>query len=352
MGTDGAIPHAARERQAVRRDPTIIDVARLSGVSKSTVSNVIHGSAPVAAQTRARVEAAIEQLHYRPNGLARDLKRRHAATAGVLVGDLSNPFYAELTKLIERRIAGAGYVAIICDTDSDPAVERERIELLLEQRVAGVLLTYFGGDERTLQSVQRAGVPIVGVSVIDRRFDSVASDDAAGARLAARHLAELGHRRIAYVRSPGTEAPTNRARLRGLRDVARAMGLTPGPVVTLDHPARGAVLLSDVLAAREPPTAYVAGNDVTALALIEQLESCGVPVPQAASVVGFDDIPLASYHRIALTTLRQPATELADRAVERLLQRIGTAGEPPQRLQERLQPTLITRGTTAPPPAR
>jgi LacI family transcriptional regulator len=340
-------------RRPRRRDATIIDVARLSGVSKSTVSNVIHDSAPVAESTRTRVQAAIERLNYRPNALARDLKRRHTATAGVIVGDLANPFYAELTKLIESRIAAAGYAAIICDTDGDRRAERERIDLLLEQRVAGVLLTYFEGDERTIQNVRRSGVPVVGVSVIDQRFDCIASNDAGGARLAARHLVDKGHRRIAYVRSARTETSTNAARLRGLRDATRRAGLAPGPVVTLDPAAAGRTVmaLEEVLSGRGAPTAYLAGNDVTALALIDRLEAAGVSVPADASVVGFDDIALASHARIALTTVRQPIAELAERGVARLLERVAAdGGEPRRRMHERLAPALIERGTTARPP--
>ncbi len=342
-------PASARSRR--RREATIVDVARLSGVSKSTVSNVVHDSAPVAEQTRLKVQAAIERLNYRPNALARDLKRRHTATAGVIVGDLANPFYAELTKLLESRIANAGYAAIICDTDGDRETERARIDLLLEQRIAGVLLTWFDGDDQTLRNVHRAGVPVVGVSVSDPRFDCVASNDSHGGRLAGEHLIELGHRSVAYVRSTGTEPSTNAARLRGMRDSLRRAGLDPGPVVTLDGPpGRGAVSIDELLAARDAPTAYLAGNDVTALALIDRLEAAGVSVPGGASVIGFDDIPLARHARISLTTLRQPTAELAQRGVDRLLQRVqsGTA-EPRKPLHDRLLSELVKRGTTAPP---
>jgi LacI family transcriptional regulator len=165
---------------------------------------------------------------------------------------------------------------------------------------------------------------------------------------------ELGHRRLAYVRSPRTETSTNAARLRGVRDAVRGAGLKPGPVVTLDPSAATptVVALEEVLDARDAPTAYLAGNDITALALIDRLEAVGVSVPGQASVVGFDDIALASHARIALTTLRQPIAELAARGVGRLLERVSGDGGDRRRMKARLSPELIERGTTAPPPRR
>lgn len=342
-----------RTRRAKTGRATIVDVARLSGVSKSTVANVINGTAPIANHTRDRVLAAIEELGYRPNALARDLKRRRTTTVGVLVGDLANPFYAELTKLIERRCSLAGYATIIAHTDGDRETERERLGVLLEQRVSGIVLLYFTGAREHVEAVGRDGVPIVGVSVFDRGFDCVASDDAAGTRLAADHLAALGHERIAYVPGVGTESSTNRARQRGWRQALRAAGLTPGPVVGLDASVagRGVTTLDAVLADAEQPTAYVAGNDLTALDMIDRLEAEGVRVPRDASVVGFDDIPPARLGRLSLTTVRQPIHGLATHGVERLLARMDPQAGPDAgpAVQRRLPLELIVRGTTASP---
>lgn len=339
------------ERSTQGRRATIVDVARLSGLSKSTVANVINGSAPLSEQTRERVLAAIEELGYRPNALARDLKRRRSATVGVLVGDLVNPFYAQLTNLIERRCAAAGYATIICHTDGDRATERERLGVLLEHRVAGVVMLYFTGDRAHIDEVERDGVPIVGVSVFDRAFDCVASDDAAGTRLAVDHLAQLGHERIAYVPGVGTEASTNRTRLRGWRQALRRVGLADGPVVAMDASVRGreTTTLEAVLAGDAAPTAYVAGNDLTALDLIDRLEEHGLAVPADASVVGFDDIPPARLRRLSLTTVRQPIEMLAQHGVARLLARLGDGDGVEKRAHERLPLELIERATTAPP---
>ncbi|MGA2011120.1 MAG: LacI family DNA-binding transcriptional regulator [Solirubrobacteraceae bacterium] len=332
-----------------RRDATIVDVARVSGVSKSTVSNVIRNPGLVAEATRRRVLDAIEHLDYRPNAVARDLKRMRTGTVGVIVGDLANPFYAELTKLIERRTTGAGYATIICDVDGSGDAERERMELLLEQRVSGVFMTYLKGEGDAIEAAQRAGVPLVGVSVFDRRLDSIVSDDAVGARLAVEHLTSLGHVRIAYVPSQRTEPPTNASRLRGLHAAQRGAGLPPGVAVAIaGTPERNQRTLAAVVHDGDRPTAFLAGNDVTALELIDRLEAAGLRVPGDASVIGYDDIPLARLGRVSLTTLHQPISELAAFGVARMLARIEfREGPDAAPLQVRLAPELIVRGTTA-----
>lgn len=344
---------AGNERAPERRQrATIVDVARASGVSKSTVANVINGTVPLSDQTRDRVLAAIETLGYRRNVLARDLKRRRSTTLGVIVGDLANPFFAELTKRIEQQASRAGYATIICDTDGSPATESEKLGVLLEQRVAGILMLYFSGDEQRIAEVEHDGVPIGGVSVIDRALPCVASDDAKGARLAVEHLAQLGHERIAYVPSVGTETSTNVARKRGWREALKRAGLPRGPVVTLASSAgRRLATLDDTLAGPGRPTAYFAGTDLTALELMDRLEAAGLDVPADASVVGFDDIPVAGLRRIALTTLRQPIADLAELGVSRLLERVDAppTDDPAPREHKRLTPELIVRGTTASP---
>jgi DNA-binding LacI/PurR family transcriptional regulator len=331
---------------------TIIDVARLSGVSKSTVSNVVHGSAPVAQRTREKVLQAIEELGYRPNALARDLKRRRTATVGVVVGDLANPFFGELTKSIEQRTAEAGYAAIICDIHSAADTDREKVALLREQRVAGILMMYFGGDAMVIEEVRRAAVPIIGVSVLDSRFDCVVTDDAKGAAIAVDHLAELGHQRIAYVPGDATEASTLAARLQGWKRALRRHKLRRGPIVTMnEHSAiKGTIGLETALASDDPPTAYFASNDTTALRLIDRLDEAGVRVPQDVSVVGFDDIWIAGLRRVGLTSVRQPVGELAALGVERLLLRIAQVDVDPDApaTQQKLAPTLIPRTTTGP----
>jgi LacI family transcriptional regulator len=341
----------ASERASQRvHQPTIIDVARLSGVSKSTVSNVIRGAEYLADDTRDRVLAAIDELGYRPNALARSLQRRHTALLGLVVGDLMNPFFAELSRLIEQHAARAGYATIICNTDGEPEAERHRLELLLEQRVSGVVMLHFSGGHELIESAHKANVPVVGVSTYDRGFDCFAVDDAKGARLAVEHLIELGHERIAYVPSSYPEASVSAARLRGWSETLEGAGLRRPDLVALPTGAAGDDL-GGLLEGPDAPTGFFVGNDVTALRLIDELERAGLSVPRDVSVVGFDDIAVASLGRLALTTIRQPTHELARRGIERLLLHIEAGGDggPGRSRPRRMKPEIVVRGTTAPP---
>lgn len=322
----------------MRRHPTILDVAQTSGVSKSTVSNVIRGTGGVSMDTRRRVLEAIAALGYRPNAVARHLVQRRASTFGLLVGDLGNPFYSELAKLVERQASEAGYATMICNTDGRPALEAARVESLLEHRVAGIIMLQFSGAGSVVGELLAQGVPLV-VASWELRCDCVSVDDAAGARLAVEHLLALGHRRIAYVSSELVEPVTDTLRFEGYCATLERAGLAPRYVRWED--------VEEEL--HQPPTAFFVSNDVVAIQLLEVLEERGLRVPADASVVGFDDIALAGLRRISLTTVAQPREKLARFAVEILLRRIGDRDGLPLQ-QRRLEPRLVIRGSTGPPP--
>ena len=337
----------------MRKPPTILDVAETSGVSKSTVSNVIRGAGNVSSTTRDRVLEAVAQLGYRPNALARNLVRQRTSTLGLVVGDLANPFYSELAKLIEACASEAGYTTMICNTDGRAEGERARVESLLEHRVAGILMLQFSGDGAIVGELLAQDVPLVVASCWEERSDCVAVDDVAAARRAVEHLVALGHERIAYVSSALVEPATDRARQLGFRQALG--GADTQPVVRLEHPAylrsdtdlRAAV--ERVLDGSDPPTAFFCSNDLVAVDLLETLEQAGVAVPAAVSVVGFDDIALAGLARVGLTTVAQPTDELARRGVELLLRRIDGGADLPLD-QRRLEARLVVRASTARPP--
>src|SRR3954463_4460071 len=244
------------ERWASQR-PTIVDVAALSGVSKSTVSNVLRGEGRVSEATRARVLDSIEALGYRPNSLARDLVGRRSNTIGVVLGDLANTFYAELVKLLELRISEAAYTTIVCNTDGRSELERARVEMLLERAVSGIVMLQFSGDGAVLEELAVARVPVVVVSCWEERADCVAVDDRAGMAAAVEHLAGLGHRRIAHVASHLVEDSTRAARAAGYEAAMRAHGLQPRVLDADDEPALG------------DATAFAAANDLIAVQLID-----------------------------------------------------------------------------------
>ena len=346
-----------REHRLRQPGPTILDVARAAGVSKSTVSNVIRGADGVAAATRERVLATATAVGYRPNALARNLVQRRTTTVGIVVGDLANQFYSELAKLAEQHLAALGLATMICNTDGHPRNEREKIEMLLEHRVAGILMLQFSGERSILSQLRAAGVAVVVVSQWDEDADCVAIDERLGAELAVWHLLELGHRRIAYLSSDLVEQQTDSARLDGYGRALGRAGARPDPEL-VRRLGQLAYLRSDdslrteirrMLTLGDPATALFASNDLLAIDLLETVEELGLVVPRDVSVVGFDDILVAGLARISLTTVVQPREELARIGIELLLERID-AGAEKAPLQCLLPPSLVVRGSTGPPP--
>jgi LacI family transcriptional regulator len=276
---------------------------------------------------------AAAELGYRPNGLARQLVLKRTSTLGVVVGDLANPFYGELVKLLERHAHERGYTTTVSNTDGRVEREAARVAALIEQRVAGIAMLQFSGDRSILDDLIADGIALVVVSSTDARVDSVGVDETHGVSLAVRHLAGLGHRRIAYVTSPLVEERTNRARHESFASECRRAGCEQ-------------VALELAAAPADAITGYAAANDMIAIELIEKLERSGARVPADASVVGFDGIALGGLARIGLTTVAQPREQLAEVGVRLLLERIESGPAAPPR-QILLEPHLIVRTTTA-----
>lgn len=316
------------------------------------MSNVIRGAGRVSDATRRRVLDSIDALGYRPNALARDLVRRRANTIGMLVGDLANTFYAGLVKLMEVEASDGAYTTMVCNTDGELALERARVETLLERAVVGVVLLQFSGDGTVLEALRDAQVPAVVVSCRDERVDCVAVDDRAGMSAAVEHLYDLGHRAIAHVSGHLVEDSTRAARAAGYEGAMRRHGLPPRLLSADDWEDAdpGAVRrLRDLVAGKDGLTAFAAGNDVMAIRLIDLLEAAGLRVPEDVSVIGFDGIELGAHSRIALTTIAQPREELTTRGLELLLDRVrsGSVATAPRCVT--LEPQLIVRHSTAPP---
>jgi DNA-binding LacI/PurR family transcriptional regulator len=337
--------------------PTIFDVAALAGVSKSTVSNVIRGTDGVAASTRDRVERAIEILGYRPNVLARQFVQQRTTILGVLVGDLDNPFYAEMAKRVERYAFDAGYTAMFCNIEGEEDFALSRVESLLEQRVAGVLFLAFFGRSPDVQRRLDATAPVVFAGLREDWGDSVSVNDSGGAKLATGHLIELGHRRIAYLTTDHVEPRASRARLGGYRSVMRAAGAAPGPVITWAADSEDAtvknqrVRLLDQLTGRNGVTAVFCSNDLGAIGLLEFADRHGIDVPGELSIVGFDNVQLAGLARISLTTVSQPFDDIARMGVEAVLGRLSGSITGAFR-HEVVRPELVVRTSTGPPRAR
>jgi LacI family transcriptional regulator len=344
---------ASRSRvRADARPPTIIDVAARAATSKSTVSNVLQGKIHVDERTRARVLDAIAELGYRTNAAARHLRQR-PRVLGVIVGDLRNPFHAELATHIEQCASAAEHTMLLATTNALPQQEAQRVEALVEHRVAAVLFLAFSGDTSVLRAFPD-DIPRLFVSFRAPGGTSIAVDEEEGARLAVEHLRSLGHERISYVSTSLEHEPrTDAARFAGYARTLEGYGVDPHALPSLRlagngdaDPAEVKEQLVELLAGPDRPTAVFAASDFTAIEVMEAADAAGLEIPGDLSVVGFDDIELSGLSRISLTTIAQPMGELADRAVRRAL-----ADPQPRRARNMLlPPRLVVRDSTGPAP--
>jgi len=302
---------------------------------------VIRGATAVSPAVRNRVLAAVSELGYRPNDIARQLVRQRTTTLGVFVGDLGNPFYGELVKLFERHAHADGFTTIVCNTDGSADREAAHVEALLERRVAGVALLQLGGGPSLLDLLRAEGVPAVVVSSTHPDVDSVGVDELRGLSLAVGHLASLGHRRLAYVTSGYVEERTNDVRHDSFSAACTVHRCDEAEPMQLDVDA---VLAGAAPELDRDATGFVAANDLTAIALVEALGRQGRTVPRDASVVGFDGIALTALAGVGLTTVAQPREEMARTGARMLLDRIAGNGAPPRRVV--LEPVLVVRTTT------
>jgi len=332
------------------RRPTIVDVAARAGVSKSLVSNVFRGVPTVTPTRRDAVLQAARELGYRPNALARSLVERRTRAMGVLVSNLHNPFFADVIDGLQAHADEAGYSVFLASGHRAAAAEERTVEALLQQRVDGLVLL---SPNLPGRDVARAAA-VVPVVVVGRRYrdaphaDSVVSDDDVGTELAVRHLAELGHRCIAYI--GGGRRAGARERSRGYRRAMAAAGLPIGPEVDDDgHTTEegGYRAAQQLLAGAPRPTAVLAVNDLAAVGAMDAVEAAGLRVPDDISIVGYDNSTLAGLRHIALTSIDQPRLEMGRRAAELLLGRVEGGGGRGRHVL--LTPRIVVRSTTGRP---
>lgn len=332
------------------RRVTTRDVAALAGVSQPTVSLVLSGNprARVARDTRARVLDAARQLGYQPNLLARGLVSRRSYALGIIVPDLDNPFFTEVVSGAERVAADEGYAVLLCDARRT-LVERH-LRTLMARQVDGIIIDASAAG--TLAADERLwGMNVVLVDELPGRWPGVASDAPEAGRVAARHLLNLGHRRLAFM-GPATDAYGFRMRERGFTTALREAGLAIDSPRLRRSPATvagGNAAMRELLALHRPPSAVFCANDLMALGTLKACAAAGVDVPRQISIVGCDDIEMARIVTPELTTVRVPARGLGARAARLLLERItGIVPRPRRAAAKPLPVELIVRGTTAP----
>ncbi len=338
----------SKPSRAPHRAPTIIDVARRAGVSKSLVSRVMRGESSVSASSRAAVVAAAEELGYRANAVARSLVQRRTYNVGVVVSDLHNIFFAEVLDGLYAAAAEGGYRTLITTGNRDPAAEERALEQLLELRADGVVLAGSRMPAAAIAAAARV-VPIAAVGSVLQLpgVDVVVDDDFAGAVLAVEHLAGLGHRDIALIDGGGGAGAAERRA--GYRSAMESVGLKshvriePGDF-TESGGHEGARRL---LASRRRPTAIFASNDQSAVGALNAVNEAGLDVPDDVSLMGYDNTALAALRHISLTTIHQPRNQIGEMAMKAVLRRIERPGSPARR--HVLAPKLVVRATTAPP---
>jgi DNA-binding LacI/PurR family transcriptional regulator len=345
---------------------TLLDIARASGFSVSTVSIVL-SEAPlsqnVSATTREHIRTIARQLGYHPDAYARSLRRRSTQTIGVLAFDLSDPFCTPIMRGIQGSLRAAGYLPLFVDAQAQRRLFDSSLHMILERRADGVIVIASWVFEETnlLGDVKKNNVPIViiGRDLTARGIDSILVDNEAGGAIAAQHLKSLGHRRIAVIRGP-QEMVDSEPRWAGIQRVAAGDGLEidsrlvfqlPG----LANPASGfeggLEIAKKMLTAGRDFTAVLAFDDLTALGVVRGLTEVGLRVPQDCSVMGFDDVLPAEVATPSITTIRQPLKEMGCEAAERVVQAIRRgAGKAERAHLHKPCPELVVRMSTAAPP--
>jgi LacI family transcriptional regulator len=302
----------------------IRDVALLAGVSPATVSRVLNGSPSVRADYVARVLDAIAELDYRPNRLARNLRRRSAEMIGVVVSDIENPHFTEMVRAVEDAAYRRGYRLLLCNSDEEPDKQRAYLEMLAGERVSGVILSPSNPAGEEIRWVLDLGIPVIAFdrSVEDPRADSVVADNEAATRTATELLLGAGHTGVALLGGlPGVE--TADARRAGYEGAMRAAGLEPREADGNFRIEGALQATEELLEADGGLTALVIANNLMAIGALKALARHGLQVPGDIAIVALDDPFWAELVQPPLTVLAQPVRRMADAAVRLLLQRVG-----------------------------
>jgi LacI family transcriptional regulator len=352
--TAGAGAHAVDDAQpdpALPIRPTIFDVARVSGVSYSTVSRVVNGHAYVRESTRQRVQAAMVELGYVAHVTARALASGRTQAVGLLAQEIDNPFFSVVIKGIDQEVSVAGYDLLLCTTHSRREKEAEYVARLSHGMVDGLLIVLPTLLPEYVAQLRAQRYPFV---LIDHDSEApgcnvINAANRAGTRAGISYLVELGHRRIGFI-SGRPDVGATHERFAGYQDALLEAGLPLEDDIVVEGDfleARGYAAAAELLSLGQPPTAIFASSDVAALGVLAAARDAGLQVPRDLSVLGFDDIVEASYLGAALSTVRQPLREMGRMAVQRLMSLLADPLQPAVRTV--MDTELVIRQTTAQP---
>lgn len=327
---------------------SIKDVAEAAGVSTATVSRVLSNGANVRPELRARVQAAVDRLGYRPNLVARSLRAQHTSTLGLIVSDIRNPFFTSISRAVEDTAYEQGYSILLCNTDEDPDREAIYLNLMRDANVAGIIVS-----PTRQAATQRGSLPVnIPIVVVDRAIagadvDAVLLDNVDSAARLATHLIENGYRHIGGIF--GERSTTGRERREGLERALRAHGLAPraGQMKYVAPKVEGGYAAAlELLSSSQPPEALFTSNSLIAEGAVRAIRELGLTIPDQVALVTFDDTTWASLVQPAITLIAQPTYEIGQTAAELLLQRIANPQRPAR--QVTLKGQLLARGSSAP----
>jgi DNA-binding LacI/PurR family transcriptional regulator len=330
------------------RAPTMRSVAARAGVSVQTVSAVVNNKPGITPETRSRVMLAVQQLGYRPYSIARSLRTRRTRTIALVVSDIANPSFATMASAAEDHAHSSGYSVVVYNTHDDIGREANYMHTAIERWVDGVLFVSAEDQMTSLHTLHAAGIPAVAIDRIPENYTgaSVTLDNDKAGRMAAEHLLQLGHQRIAHISGP-LKLALVRERLRGFREAIARRGLDPDmyPAGEGDWGCMaGFRAMQQTLAHTPRPTALFAANDRMAIGAMQAVYQAGLCVPRDVSIIGLDDIEVAAFQIPPLTTVRQSFTELATRGVRLLLDLL--AGKEVSEKHIVIEPALVERRST------
>jgi DNA-binding LacI/PurR family transcriptional regulator len=329
---------------------TIYDVAKLAGVSATTVSKVLNGTGRISKSTRSRVESVVAELQYTPSIIASALKKNQTFNIGLLIPDITNPFYGELARTVEDEALRQNYSVLICSTDNAPERERKQLDLLMRKQLDGIIVATTEGSNNTdPDKLLKREMCVVFIDRVipNSPYSIVATDHYRGSYQAAEHLILLGHRRLAILLEP-LYLRTSLERLQGFAAALKDYDIPfdNSQVYSGGFGAEaGYALMQQVLSGDTLPTAIFATTDLLAIGALRRLREAGIVVPEQISLVGYDDIQMARMVSPPLTTVAQPIAALSKQAIALLL-----SARPQTATTILLPPTLVVRSSTAPPP--
>jgi LacI family transcriptional regulator len=331
---------------------TIKDIAKTAGISYSSVSRALNGLKGVSEQTRQKVKQIAKEMEYTPNAVARGLVQKQTGTLGLILPDITNPFYPELARGVEERASLAGYHTFLCNTNYNLTKEESYLQNLLEKRVDGIILAPVSSQSNLLEQRKHMPIPFVylGNTPKNTSHSFVVTDNIRGGYLAARTLIEKGSFRIGFI-SGSDEKSAVGDRFTGFKEAMSRYNLeVKDQYIRLENwrLKSGYEIIKQMIDSGDYPDAVIAGNDILAMGILQGIKEKKLEIPKDIAVIGFDDIPSASWPEINLSTIRQPKIQMGELAVEILLEQFRSENK--ELIAEKaskiiLDPELILRGT-------